>query len=461
MKNKLKFITTILYSPATREYHSPQQSTPTTEYQSYPTQSSPPSPTSQYTHAAQEPRKVSRPSLRNPRGVGMLPIFLLIFIIILLAAAWFLPWWQHSYEVDDTDYKTVSEYDLKGLHQYQELTDEQTETVCPSCGYELDEDDLEDKDYYCPECGDWVSERDVCPLCGDTIYGSYCSNCGQTVTPESGYYCYDCGELVDEIYGYDCYYCDEVFESPEEITTGEEGERGYFEQGYGSTPYYYFNVEHDNLYGVRGYANSANVWSVTNFLWFMSILLLLITLIAIIGYKYSFRMKGSNKARKGILIAGVFALLFVIITPLFFAVAYGAAIDQDWEDRYEDMPDDAEPDDQIPKGFMGQDSTDYEYYYGDGDAPEADHEWGPSSGWFLALIAMIFGFIALGIVIKTYKRRGPKPPRVPPTPRAQPPPPPTAQSDYPNPPPPPPPEPTYPDYSDYSARQRPPQNTYY
>ncbi len=452
MAGILNYLATVLYSPASGSYYSSQPSS-TSEYPSHP-----PQPTITSAPVAPKPPKADRGSWSKPGTVGMLPIFILIFIIVLLAASWFLPWWQHDYQVEDTDYKTVTEYDLEGIHTYQELTDTLEEQVCPFCGEDLDEYDLEEKDFYCEECYGGVNEREVCPLCEDSIYGTYCNNCDQTVDPETAYYCYECDEIVEPIYGYDCWDCDKAFKEPEEIESGIEGERGYFGSSYGDPLYFmgYMNIKHENLYGMRGYSNTANVWGTTNILWLLSIVFLVITLIAIILYKYVDKIRSSKKARKGIFILTIITLLFVIITPLFFATAYGMAVDQDYEDRYENMPEDSKPDEQIPKGFMGQDSQPV------GESgTDVDHQWGPATGWFLAFIAMIFGFVALVIMVKTLRVRKPRPPRAPSSEpgRVPAPAPPQQYAQPPAPAPAPPPQPTYPDYS--QPPPPPPQQPYY
>jgi predicted RNA-binding Zn-ribbon protein involved in translation (DUF1610 family) len=382
-------------------------------------------------------------------GLGFLVVALILILVSL-----FTPWWSQSIEVKDSDTEMSEGYGMMRVYTSVVTTDDSFTYNCPECGDSIayDKKDLEDeKNYYCPECGDYIAstyssmvdrQSWVCPTCGDELGYSwddqdslkrYCPECGYTVgssasdcnscgasfsepsgwcdqcdegvNPVQRSYCDYCDKAIQPEHGYYCYECEEVSKTLDKEKSVAEGDSYDY-----SAPY--SNYQLSNPDKEDGLENKFNVMNMTFYFLLFTIIFLIV---AIIGYSSVVRRKGKLHGKVKVpIVLTVIVFVFALITPIYFAAALPTAIDDDYEDKsdellkeYEEYYPDTEKPKQIVKGFSGsthknESSLDFSSSYG--GQVDADYSWGPNIGWYLAMIGMIMVIIALISLIATRKR---------------------------------------------------------
>jgi hypothetical protein len=359
--------------------------------------------------------------MRRYIGLGFI-----IIALILIFASFLSPWWSQTRKPTEEDYQMSESYGLTSYYQTSEVTNDQYQYNCPECGdyFASDEEDLEDedKDWVCPNCNNYIGDsyddlddlRRYCPECGNYVgrNGDSCWDCGATFN-EPAIWCDDCDEEITPVKKYRCWDCDAIFEEPDKEKEAAEGDRYDV-----SVPYSNYQLAEPKK--EMGVENKINVCKITMYLLIIS---LVFTVLAIITFLLVIRRKGRLRGRVAVPI--VFTLLLfilILITPLYFAVAWPGALEDDFDDStselsdsngnyngyYNDEPSSSSEPEQIVTGFMGskyseEHSFDFTGSYGYSSG-KTKYTWGPTIGWYLALIAMVFVILAFISIIATRRR---------------------------------------------------------
>ncbi|WP_455392851.1 hypothetical protein [[Eubacterium] cellulosolvens] len=380
---------------------------------------------------------------------------LVILALILVILSVNLPWWSQSAKIKENDYQLTESYGLTEIRESQEQTEDQYSYLCPHCGNTIayDDNDLEDeKSYYCSECGDYIADdaesleshkRYYCPDCGEVIgYGYeelddlkvycpecgnwvgrdatecsgwdgcgatfsepvvWCSNCDKAIIPKKGVYCYNCDKIVDTELGYHCWDCENTFDKPDKEKSANKGDRYDMAIPYSN----YQLTEPKEEYGVE---NKVNVGKTT---FYLILITLIFSVLAIVAFPLYYRKRGKLSGKVALpLVFTLLFFIFILITPVYFAAAWGGALNADYKDKVDALVDEDNPyadkPEQIVKGFMGSKSvnkTSPEFYYGVYSTEEkVEYNWAPALGWYLTLIAMILVLIALILIFIMRKR---------------------------------------------------------
>lgn len=138
------------------------------------------------------------------------------------------------------------------------------------------------------------------------------------------------------------------------------------------------------------------VGDLTGLLILLGMIMMILTIIvvgAMIGVSRTYEMARYTRTLKNVgLLLAALALIFILIAPIYYMVAWPNALEEDMEESIEDESADVQGimNEIFDGSFMGDNSFDItEEYYGVDIEYRGDSSWGPGIGWYLAFICLI------------------------------------------------------------------------